>query len=224
MNVHLVIASFHENLRWLSRTSLPCPFTVMNSGSGGRWWDLSSSTLGAFHVSGEVVTTPCDNIGKEAGQYLQYILNNYDNLAERTVFVQADLGIRVHLQGINEVERTNRLLSALEHVATSEEPIGVFGGSLNPVEPKAVPFPSKDHRIFGSISLPSRPSHTLAGHSGAQFWVSRELIQKFPRSYYGEILDLGGMLAHELEYVWPAVFQPEVTPPQPEETTSDELA
>jgi hypothetical protein len=218
VSLQLVIASYHENLAWL-RGSLPYPHVLMNSGGGARWWETQAITgSSSFHTSGSLPSNPCENIGKEAGQYLQYIIQNYDSLAERTVFMQADFGISVHLAATPSSTLLEILRQALPRIAQHEAPLGSLSRSFSPVSPNVVPFP-EGHRVLEAVLDPDKkPAYTLRGETGAQFWVDKSLIRKFPRSYYTQILDMGGLLAHELECWWPAVFQPDVSP----ETATEE--
>lgn len=217
MSTRLVIASFRENLNWLRHANLPCPVTVLNSGTGSKWWEKQTDTYGShFFTHGDVECSPCDNVGKEAGQYLQYIISDYDRLADRTIFIQADMGVGVFIGGKPKRALVAQLVSAISKILESPEPVGAISIDFEPLPPKVVPFPDETHPILGEILKPNeRPTHTIAGHVGAQFWVDRALVRKFPVSYYKQVLGFGskGFLAHHLEFVWPSVFQPDVHPP-----------
>lgn len=223
MSTRLVIASFRENLNWLRNIVLPCPVSVLNSGTGSKWWEKHSATCGSnFLTFGDIPFTPCDNVSKEAGQYLQYIIAQYDHLADRTIFIQADMGVSVFLGSKPKHMMAAKLAESLVSIAKQEDPVGAIGIGLEPLPCKIVPFPPETHPIFGKILTPDkRPTYTVAGHVGAQFWVDKHLVRKFPKSYYQSLLKFEGSLAHDLEYVWPSVFQPDVSapsepqPPQP---------
>lgn len=218
-NVHLVIASFRENLDWL-RENAPCSFTLCNSSpDGAKWWEETSyggnSNFG-YVVTGDLPSKPVENVSKEAGQYLSYIINHYDNLPERIVFCQADLGARVFTAHRTMKDWSNVLKKTIRQISQIDRPVGVLGSFLEPLPERIVPFPELEHRVFKEIIDPDKaPTFTVAGHVGAQFWVDRSLIRKFPVSYFQQIYDLKGMLAWDLEYVWPAVFQPDVSPEIP---------
>jgi hypothetical protein len=187
----------------------------MNCGRGARWWTEAHGEKESFLVSGSLPYTSCNNTGKEAGLYLAYIIQHYDSLPERLIFCQADFGVSVFLGFRPKTEWADILADTIREIDTTSEPIGSLGNFLDILPRHIIPFP-EPNRVFKAIlpqDVNKRPQYTVSGHAGAQFWVDRSLIRKFPRSYYEQVRNLGGSLAHDLEFQWPALFQPEVTPP-----------
>ena len=74
--LEIVIARYKENLDWLKKIkkSKDIKITVYNKGPN----DINIPFI------------PLPNIGRESHTYLYHIINNYDNLADQTVFCQGD--------------------------------------------------------------------------------------------------------------------------------------
>lgn len=72
-STELVVARYNENLKWLDTIPSDVKVTVYNKGQ---------------HL--EYPNTPLQNIGRESDTYLQHIILNYNNIADRTIFVQGD--------------------------------------------------------------------------------------------------------------------------------------
>jgi hypothetical protein len=163
----------------------------------------------------------CSNTGKEAGLYLAYIIQHYDSLPERLIFCQADFGVRMFLGFRTNTEWAETLADTIREIDSIPDPVGSLGNYLDILPRHVIPFPKPTHRVFKAV-LPEDtskwPKYTINGHVGGQFWVDRDLVLKFPRSYYEQVRNLGGMLAHDLEYEWPALFQPNVVPPSEPQT------
>jgi hypothetical protein len=76
MKTEIVIARYNENLDWLKKIkkSKDIKITVYNKGKDD--------------INVPFIKLP--NIGRESHTYLYHIINNYDNLADQTVFCQGD--------------------------------------------------------------------------------------------------------------------------------------
>jgi hypothetical protein len=76
MKTEIVVARYNENLDWLKKIkkSKDIKITVYNKGKD----DIN------------VPFIPLPNIGRESHTYLYHIINNYDNLADQTIFCQGD--------------------------------------------------------------------------------------------------------------------------------------
>ena len=72
--VEMVIARYNEDLGWLKDVPKNIKITIYNKGEDD--------------ISYPYIRLP--NIGRESHTYLYHIINNYDNLAERTIFCQGD--------------------------------------------------------------------------------------------------------------------------------------
>lgn len=73
MSIELVIARYNEDISWLSKVK-NMKITIYNKGVD----DLNLNNI------------KLPNIGRESHTYLTHIINNYDNLADTTIFCQGD--------------------------------------------------------------------------------------------------------------------------------------
>jgi hypothetical protein len=78
MKTEIVVARYNENLDWLKKIekSKDIKITVYNKGQDD--------------ISIDVPFIKIPNIGRESHTYLYHIINNYDNLADQTIFCQGD--------------------------------------------------------------------------------------------------------------------------------------
>ncbi len=74
INTEIVIARYNENLDWLDKIPKDIKITIYNKGIND--------------INRPFIQLP--NIGRESHTYLYHIINNYDNLAEQTIFCQGD--------------------------------------------------------------------------------------------------------------------------------------
>jgi len=81
MKTEIVVARYNENLDWLKKIkkSKDIKITVYNKGPD----DIEN-------IPSSITIIKLQNIGRESGTYLYHIINNYDNLAEQTIFCQGD--------------------------------------------------------------------------------------------------------------------------------------
>jgi hypothetical protein len=74
MKIELVIARYNEDLSWLKKIPKSIKITVYNKGND--------------NIDFPFIKLP--NIGRESHTYLYHIINNYDKLADKTIFTQGD--------------------------------------------------------------------------------------------------------------------------------------
>jgi len=73
----IVVARYNEKLEWLNEDPFnKYPIICYNSGDNNN-----------FYKTNNMQITQIDNIGKEAYVYLYHIVNNYDKLADITIFL-----------------------------------------------------------------------------------------------------------------------------------------
>jgi hypothetical protein len=75
MSIELVIARYNEDILWLNKVKNKI-ITVYNKGED--------------NINKKFKAIPLPNIGRESHTYLTHIINNYDNLADLTIFSQGD--------------------------------------------------------------------------------------------------------------------------------------
>jgi len=79
MKTEIIIARYNEDLSWLKKIPKTIKITIYNKG------------LDDIKIAGvkyDIIKLP--NIGRESHTYLYHIINNYDNLAHKTIFCQGD--------------------------------------------------------------------------------------------------------------------------------------
>ena len=79
-NFEIVIARYNEDLSWLENEFTNEKITIYNKGKD----DIKVPP----HLNYKIIKLP--NLGRESHTYLYHIINNYDNLAARTLFLQGD--------------------------------------------------------------------------------------------------------------------------------------
>jgi hypothetical protein len=74
MKTEIVIARYNEDLSWIKKLPKSIKITIYNKGND----DIEHSFI------------KLPNIGRESHTYLYHIINNYDKLADQTIFCQGD--------------------------------------------------------------------------------------------------------------------------------------
>lgn len=192
----VLVASYKEPLDWLSM--LPKPdsrkYKITVSNSAGR---------NNFPDADRVINI--DNYGREAGHYLRFIIDNYDNLLPVTLFLQGDPWAHV----------SAKISSLLNYL---------FG---NPLFDKDICYVGSEHNPNNSLGLGIQ-KYSPIGHVlrlgwqdepippstcfsiGAQFYVKKEAILKRPKDHYERIYsavhDPDISVAHVIEGYWGSVF------------------
>jgi hypothetical protein len=125
------------------------------------------------------------NIGRESHTYLYHIVENYDNLADYTVFSQATPWDHSHdfaekLSKILDDDYSDRFmwLSAVMHMSDLD-------GINDPHRPTLPNYREAYNLIFNE----DRQEPFMFG-AGAIFCVSKEIIQLKPKSFYEKALSL----------------------------------
>ena len=194
----IVIASYRENLDWVLK--LP-----------NDWHVSIYNTLGApreFPARGRV-TANLPNYGREASQWLAHIVLNYDNLAEFTLFVQAD---RKHLP-----EEIDKILNAESPPSDNFRYVGAPPD--NPFGPPPFLFPQTEQLLKAGWQDTPIPC-TANFQVGAQFYVRKAVVLNRPKDHYERLLaatrdpNPQWSPAHLLEPVWGCVFDRVIRTPK----------
>jgi hypothetical protein len=165
----IVVARYSEDLSWVDNYKNYS--TIYNKGD--------DKIEGSIDVK---------NIGREAHSYLYHIVNNYDNLADYTCFLQAD-PFNPH---------SPRLYGYLNYVLESNELIpDFFWISERIVEGDFEYQREPYHKIFPNIKYAynyifgKQPNiKTFKFGAGAQFCVSKEKIRERSIEFYKNILNI----------------------------------
>lgn len=173
-----------------------------------------------------------ENRGREAGQWLCHIVQNYDNLADVTFFVQADLGASFGVSGSEWPQDLNvfkkfrlpnknelgpiddfsfyvwpsfdRIRCVVGEPGLGEEHIRGFG-------PKVEADATEPEVRFLWENAPKNirwPTNFGMAYLGGQHVVTRKFIRRLPKSYYSNAWDAVKKheLAHWLEFgKWPTI-------------------
>ena len=200
----IVLSHYKENLDWIDLLPEEKNYDIVVCSSGGQ--EINNNKIK------EVIHR--ENFGREAGNYLNFIIEKYENLPDVCVFLQADpwchggsyhnpcvtLGL---FYGNPEFKDPMRYLNqSYEGLA-----IPVFG---NKKLEDALKIVWKDKEIGKNIPA----------SIGAQFYVKKEVILKHPSESYVDLYnhandktayptDPFGSLAHTLEIFWGSVFDHE---------------
>jgi hypothetical protein len=78
MSTLVVIARYKEDVKWVRKLELP--YLIINKGPPIQHQDIAQNSVSA----------PNSLEGREAHSYLWYILNYYDSLPDKVIFLQAD--------------------------------------------------------------------------------------------------------------------------------------
>lgn len=167
--LEIVVSRYSENINWTKKYNNF--ITLYNKGED----EIENSIS-------------LENIGREGHTYLYHIINNYDNLAGYTCFLQGD-PFNPH---------SPRLYQYLDHVIHSNEVLPDFFWISERIvesdfEYKREPY----HKIFPNIKYayekvfggsPKIDKFTFG--AGAQFYVSKNRIHKRPLEFYQNIFDI----------------------------------
>lgn len=207
MNVQYVIARYNEDIEWLLYTYKD--IIIYNKGEKCL-----------FH--NQILLS---NVGREAHTYLYHIVNNYDKLADITVFSQANIADHC---GMNYIGFYDRLISGCRLHGISQNFYTISSKPGNGVDREfnftakndlhmryKVPMESIMKISYGEwfdryIQKPF-PTDWTRMYVGAIFAVSKEKIHSRSKEFYEKILkqlehDNAPIEAHFLERSWYYLF------------------
>jgi hypothetical protein len=87
MTLTMVVARYKENIEWLNRIVTEPEYKHINN---IIIYNKSEEPFDYLIKSDKIKILNVENRGREAGTYLDYIIENYDNLPEEIIFTQAD--------------------------------------------------------------------------------------------------------------------------------------
>lgn len=193
----IVIARYNEPLAWLKylpkKEARNYEVVVSNSGEPEE-----------YPYADRVIEI--ENLGREAGHYLNFFANERDNMADVLVMIQANPWPHA---------KPETLLEVLYGEPTFDFEMS-FLGTKEPVCIEAVrKWTEADHILQAGWEGRNWPKERHGGRPwmigmGAQFYIKKEVILKRPPKHYINILktaeDPDCKLAHVLEFHWPNVF------------------
>lgn len=182
MKNNIIISRFNENINWINLI------------------DKKKYNIIIYNKGEKIDTKSIDieNIGREAHTYLHYIINNYDNLSEYTIFLQGepfehltneirlkkeifDGGKKDYQFYIDLLGDNNFLLDYLNNRELTDKPLtdakhieNINGTNVSP-----------NLNIYENINLLfSNPPNNFEFNCGAQFSLSKKTIKKRPLDFY----------------------------------------
>lgn len=191
----IVIARYNENLDWLKK------FNNLNIKVYDKGEDL-------IHNSKKL-----PNIGREAHTYLTYIVENYDNLDDVTIFTQGN-----PLDHVSDIDQFN----IDDNFTGYKTFVEYYGNFVNGEIISRKQQPGAYWMSFGMRSqvTPKDIYRFLYGTEIPDCWVAvcaifavdKKTILKHPKQKYEELLKLFNRpdynwMAYVLEYSWTLMFQ-----------------
>ncbi len=199
MRFEIVVAHYQEDLSW---TNTLANVTIYSKGPNGS----------------------LPNIGREAHTYLYHIVNRYDNLADRTAFVQGEPFDHPLIPFEDQANSTEPFLAvnseeclfAADHCWGTDDNFSSVGEKT-----RGYVIRGESLLSFSRTFLGLEPPATYWFSWGAQFCVSRERVRSQPVNYYQSLLDLLCKEEYELaghkysnyelcvlfEWMWPTIFR-----------------
>jgi hypothetical protein len=205
-SVRVVIARYKETMDWL--VALPPDYEIYISNSGEEsTLEIPPDVAGRV----KVVTTP--NVGREAGHWLRYIADNYDNLADINVFLQGTPYKGHTPEILFKMEREDLQAAPFKYLCAQVAPTRLLGDGTG-FTPRAL-IAIAVGRKYPIVNLAS------GGVWGAQHLATRETIHKNPKEWYELILAKAATekFANTFEHAWNVIYSvpPDILPTQPAE-------
>ena len=197
----IILATHSEDLRWTSYLPKDRPYRLVVSNSNG---------IAKPEAADELVLR--ENFGREAGHYLNYLIEKYDELPEVMVFMQGDPWPHAAVYGNPCI-----MLEILFGTPKFRYPICYLGRNYSIELFKPAPE-SEHHRVLSRAYAGSGYGSNIPISIGAQFYVRREVVLAHPKDFYQRLLEVGRdqtlyhadpyyTLAHTLEGCWGSVFR-----------------
>ena len=216
-SIEIVIANYEENLEWIENLadSQYSKLTIYNKG-------MAKDYTKVVERGATVHTLP--NIGREAHTYLYHIIQNYDNLADVTIFLPGST--------MTFNQKKEQLYTIFKELETKKDSIIVGFKDPAYLQSELNTFILDEYEITSEENKKNNPGNTLepamirpfgkwvkARFPGKSFTcmsyrgvlaVSRIDIHKKPLEYYEKFIDelqfKNSEVVHYFERAWPLVF------------------
>lgn len=182
---HLVIAHYKEDLSWTKNIAIP--FTVISKGEYPK-------------------ETP-PNRGNEASSYLEYIIKNYDSLADFTIFVHGHRSSWHHKKNMDDTVKNIRL--EYDYVNINDEGLYDYTKPGSGAELAFIRVLPTVNRILQT----NIDYKDLRFKLSAQFCVKRENIRRHPITVYQQLYQYlmispyaSNWTGTAYEYLWHYIF------------------
>jgi hypothetical protein len=186
---HLVIAHYKEDLDWTNNIAIP--FTIITKGKYFK-------------------ETP-PNRGNEASSYLEYIIKNYDNLSDFTIFVHGHRSSWHHKNNIDDTINNIRL--EYDYVNINDEELYDYTKPTSGAELAFIRVLPIVNQILNYNEPVNINYKDLRFKLAAQFCVKRENIRRHPITVYQQLYQYlmispygSNWTGTAYEYLWHYIF------------------
>ena len=172
MSIKIVVARYNEKLDWINNLE---NVIIYNKGND----DIYLNT-----IKHPIMKLP--NVGREGHTYYQYIYDNYNNLDDYTIFLQGNPFD--HSPNLFKTIKDIELLIKQEKINFKNISEWIISMSLEGC-PCHHGLPLKD--VYKKLFVnKDEITNSFQFGAGAQFIVSKETIQKHPKEFYLNIINL----------------------------------
>ncbi len=216
-NVEIVVSRYNEDLQWLNEAPFSIyPVICYNKGVNED-----------YEIKNMKKSVKLDNVGRESHTYLYHIINNYENLADITIFLPGSADSSEYnkknraIRLANECKTSNTsVIIGIKHNSVKNE---LYNFSMNAyvsttpenrkINPeknlelsKIRPYGKWFESKFKNIDINYIPYSGIIA-------ISREHIIQHPKSYYEELIyelcnSSNPEVGHYFERSWVAIFNP----------------
>lgn len=216
-NCEIVISRFNENLEWINNLSINnYNITIYNKGQNNNFINHSNIK--------KVVNL--QNVGRESHTYLYHIINNYDNLADITVFSPGscdDIYKNIKIKRLINLINNHKKAIFIYDIDTKNIKDDLYDFSINnysstnknnnnlnseyKLEKADIhPYGKWYEKYFGNIIIEKLTYNGI-------FSVAKEDILQHPKIYYEELIkqlsnSSNPEVGHYFERSWAAIFHP----------------
>jgi hypothetical protein len=168
MSISIIVARYNENIEWTKQFQ-----NVIIYNKGNKLEDGYNEFF-------------LNNVGREGHTYYTYICDNYDNLSDYTIFLQArpfDHSPNI-ICNLNNYINNKNLNIDFEFLSET-----IYNSSLEIESTKYVQCKNIHNtweRVFGVIDI----NHECIFGAGAQFIVSKNKILKNTKEFYKKIVEI----------------------------------
>jgi hypothetical protein len=182
--LELVVARYKENIDWISNVDKDIKITIYNKYEGDNL---------------------LPNVGRESHTHLFHMTNNYENLADFTLFVQG-----------NPLEHCSKFFEILSDIKSNSkkyEYVGISDGLIT-CDGNGRPHCGKEHlplaKLYEFLFKKTSPDVFICNSAG-QFGVSKNIILKNSKDFYKKALTTVSYSSNPIEgfcfeRMWASLF------------------
>jgi len=216
-NQEIVISRYNEKLQWINQKPFnKHPIVIYNKGIN-EYYEINQNVVKRVNIP---------NVGRESHTYLYHIINNYDNLADVTIFLPGSIDLHHKYnrakQMIEKVEETNCTVFSAVYEANIVKTQFNFtldnylSSHINNKEINQNATIQKSNiRPYGKWfeqTFIDGEKNEYVSYCGI-FSISKNNILQKPKSYYEKLLNElnthhNPEVGHYIERSWYAIFYP----------------